>query len=109
PALAVELLKKGFGRKVIFDVPAHAKIFEFSELQLAEKYIQSLPQAGAMSICAIEGLSTRDEARDAKKCLAREEGRRVLIVTSDFHTRRALDIFRREIPGKVFSVAAARD
>lgn len=109
PALAVELLKRGYARKIIFDVPAQAKVFGFTEMQLAEKYIQSLAQAGAMSICAIEGLSTRDEARDAEKCLAREGGSRVLVVTSDFHARRALDIFRKEIPGKIFSVAAARD
>jgi uncharacterized SAM-binding protein YcdF (DUF218 family) len=109
PALAIELLNRGYARKVIFDVPAQVKAFGFTEMQLAQKYIQSLPQAGAMSICAIEGLSTRDEARDAEKCLAGEEGRRVLLVTSDFHTRRALSIFRREMPGKVFSVAGARD
>jgi hypothetical protein len=109
PALAIELLKRGYARKIILNVPAQAKVFESSELQLAQKYIQTLPQAGVISICPIEGLSTRDEARDAEKCLAREEGRRVLLVTSDFHTRRALNIFRKEIPGKVFSVAAARD
>jgi len=33
----------------------------------------------------------------------------VLLVTSDFHTRRALSVFRHEIPGYEYSVAAARD
>jgi uncharacterized SAM-binding protein YcdF (DUF218 family) len=33
----------------------------------------------------------------------------VLIVTSEFHTRRALSIFRHELRGKSFSTAAARD
>ncbi|MFZ0761991.1 MAG: ElyC/SanA/YdcF family protein [Candidatus Sulfotelmatobacter sp.] len=46
---------------------------------------------------------------DAEKCLARIGGKSVLIVTSDFHTRLALSIFRREGPGHVYSVAAARD
>ena len=50
-----------------------------------------------------------DESHDAEKCLAGEVGTRVLIVTSDFHTRRALSIFRHEVHGKSFSVAAARD
>jgi hypothetical protein len=109
PARAVELLSQGYGQKIILNVPARARVYEFSELQLAEKYVQDLPQAAAIRICPIEGLSTRDEARDAQKCLALEDGRRVLLVTSDFHTRRALSIFRHEIPGKVFSVAAARD
>ena len=41
--------------------------------------------------------------------MASEGGKSVLIVTSDFHTRRALSIFRREVPGYDYSVAAARD
>ena len=44
-----------------------------------------------------------------EKCLARENGSKVLIVTSDFHTRRALSIFRRELRGRTFSAAASRD
>jgi len=35
----------------------------------------------------------KDESKDAEKCLAREGGKSVLIVTSDFHTRRALKRF----------------
>jgi uncharacterized SAM-binding protein YcdF (DUF218 family) len=33
----------------------------------------------------------------------------VLLVTSDFHTRRALSIFQKEDPDWTFSVAAAYD
>lgn len=109
PARALQLLNQGYGHKVILNVPAQAKIYEFTELQLAQNYIQDLPHAAAISICPIEGLSTRDEARDVEKCLAREDARRVLLVTSDFHTRRALSVFHHEIQGKGFSVAAARD
>ena len=77
---------------------------------MAQKYIQDLPQGRvASAVCPIDGLSTKDESKDAEKCLAREGGKSVLIVTSDFHTRRALNIFRREVPGYEYSVAAARD
>ena len=109
PSQALELLNKGYSRKIILDVPAQARIFEFTQLQLAQNYIQDLPQAAAISICPIYGLSTRDEARDVEKCLSREDVRRVLLVTSDFHTRRALSIFKHEISGRVFSVAAVWD
>lgn len=109
PARGLELLKQGYGRKLIIDVPASAKIYEFSQVQLAQKYIQDLPQSASMTVCPIEGLSTRDESRDVERCLAHEEGTRVLIVTSDFHTRRALSIFRHEVRGKKFSVVAAHD
>ena len=108
-ARALELMQQGYGRRVVMDVPAAAKVYGFTQLQLAQRYIQSLPQGVAITICPIQGLSTKDESRDAKGCLEREDGRRVLIVTSDFHTRRALSIFRYELRGKVFSVAAAHD
>ena len=109
PARALELLGQGYARRVVMNVPAAARIYQFTQVQLAEQYVQHLPQAASIAICPIEGLSTRDEARDAEKCLAREEGNRILIVTSDFHTRRALSIFRHEIRGKSFTIAAAYD
>jgi hypothetical protein len=109
PERALQLLAQGYGRRVVLDVPANATIYGTSQIQLAQKYIQDLPQAGSVSICPIDGLSTKDESKDAEKCLAREGSKSVLIVTSDFHTRRALSIFRREIPGHEYSVAAARD
>lgn len=109
PQRAVQLLTQGYARRVVLDVPTNAKLYEFTQIQLAEKYIQDLPQRGAVSVCPIVGLSTKEETKDAEKCLAHEGAKSVLIVTSDFHTRRALSIFRHEIPGDTFSVAAARD
>jgi uncharacterized SAM-binding protein YcdF (DUF218 family) len=109
PQRALELLSQGYAHRVVLDVPNNAKLYEFTQIELAQKYIQDLPQAAAISICAIDGLSTKDEAKEAEKCLQREDAKSVLIVTSDFHTRRALEIFRREFPGREFSVAAARN
>lgn len=109
PAVAMQLLDQGYGRRVLIDVPAAERIYAFSQAQLAEKYIQGLPKAASVRVCPIEGLSTFEESHDAEKCLAGESGNRVLIVTSEFHTRRALSIFRHEIREKSFSVAAARD
>jgi hypothetical protein len=109
PARALELLAQGYGRKVIINVPAGAKVYGSSEVELAQQYFQSLPHAAAISVCPIEGLSTKEESKDAEKCLDREGAKSVLIVTSDYHTRRALEIFRHEIPARKFSTAAARD
>ena len=93
----------------MIDVPASTRIYDSNLVQLAEKYIEGLPEAASVRICPIEGLSTWEEAHDVEKCLAGEAGRRVLIVTSEFHTRRAIGIFRHEVHGRSFSVAAARD
>jgi hypothetical protein len=109
PERALELLDQGYAHTVLIDVPAAAKIYGFTQVQLAEQYARALPQHESVHICPIVGLSTKDESHDAEKCLAREQGNRVLIVTSDFHTRRSLNVFRHEIHGKLFSVAAARD
>jgi hypothetical protein len=109
PQRALELLSQGFGQRIVLDVPNNAKLYEFTQIELAQKYIQDLAQAASVSICAIDGLSTRDEAKEAERCLLRDGAKSVLIVTSDFHTRRALEIFRREFPGVEFSIAAARN
>jgi hypothetical protein len=109
PQRGLQLLAQGYGRRVVLDVPTREKLYEFTQIQLAEKYVQDLPQGAAVSVCPIDGLSTKDESKDAEKCLAREGGKSVLIVTSDFHTRRALNIFEREVPRYEYSVAAARN
>jgi uncharacterized SAM-binding protein YcdF (DUF218 family) len=109
PARALQLLEQGYGRRVVIDVPAATRIYGISQVQLAEKYVESLPHGASVRICPISGLSTREESHDVEKCLESEQASKVLIVTSEFHTRRALSIFRHEIRGKSFSVAATRD
>ena len=109
PERGLELLAQGYGRRMVLDVPTNAKLYEFTQIQLAEKYIHDLPLGALVSVCPVDGLSTKDESKDAEKCLTREGGKSVLIVTSDFHTRRSLSIFRKEVSGHEYSVAAARD
>jgi uncharacterized SAM-binding protein YcdF (DUF218 family) len=109
PARALELLRQGYGKRVLIDVPAESNIYTFTQLELAQKYVQSLPQAAAVSVCPIVALSTKGETQDVEKCLTRMNAGTILIVTSEFHTRRASSIFRRELRGRTFSVAAAYD
>jgi uncharacterized SAM-binding protein YcdF (DUF218 family) len=108
PARGLELLDQGYGTRLVLDVPA-ATIYRWSLLELAEKYAQSLPEANAITVCPIYGLSTSAEVQEASRCVEKVGGRNVLLVTSDYHTRRAVAIFRLEIPRFNFSVAAAHD
>jgi hypothetical protein len=108
PARGLELLDQGYGMRLVLDVPA-ATIYRRPLPELAEKYAQSLPEARAIAVCPIYGLSTRAEAQEASGCLEKVGGRNVLLVTSDYHTRRAVAIFRHEIPRLNFSVAATHD
>lgn len=109
PERGLQLLRQGYGRTLVLDVPATAEVYGSSEQQLAEKYARSLPEAASVRVCPVFGLSTKEESHDAETCIDREGGSRVLIVTSEFHTRRARSIFRHEIRGKSFSVAASYD
>jgi hypothetical protein len=109
PRRALDLLRQRYGRRILLDVPNNGMLYEFTQIQLAQKYIRDLPQPELVSVCPIDGLSTKDESKDVEKCLRREGAKSVLIVTSDFHTRRALDVFRHELPEYEFSVAAARN
>ena len=90
-------------------MPADARIYQWTQPELAEKYVQGLPESKSITICAIHGLSTKEEASEAGRCLESMGATSVLLVTSDFHTRRALSIFSREVPSHNYSVAAAYD
>jgi hypothetical protein len=109
PALALDLLHRGYAPRVVMDVPAEGKIYDTTTLQVAERYISKLPERAQVTICPIRGLSTRDEVHDVDACLGHESGLKILIVTSDYHTGRALSIFRHEMRGQSFSVAGAHD
>lgn len=109
PSRGLELLAQGYGREMILDVPANARIYKWTQLELARTYISQLGQDKNVQICPISGLSTRDEARDTVACLKQMEGKNVLLVTSDYHSRRALDIFRHEVRGYSFNVASCYD
>jgi len=111
PAMGLQLLAQGLAPRLLLDAPAGSRIYRWSQLELAQQYLSGLSAAPQLSACPILGLSTRDEARDVARCLAASgtQIHRVLLVTSDFHTRRALAVFRHEIPSVQFSAGAAYD
>jgi hypothetical protein len=109
PALGLDLLSRGLAPRMLLDVSADSKIFGQSLLEISQQYVRNLPLAQSVSVCPISGLSTRDEARDAAQCVAKVGARRVLVVTSDYHTLRSLSTFRHELPGCQISVAGAVD
>ena len=60
-------------------------------------------------VCPIQGDSTVGETEYVQRCLKDRAVSSVVLVTSDFHARRALSIFRRRLPQYHWSVAAAQD
>lgn len=109
PQRGVELLQQGYAPKLILDVPAQERVFQWPLGELAQRWIETLPTGKEMSLCSISGLSTKAESHEAEQCIERAGAHNVLLVTSDFHTRRALSTFRHEAPGLRFSIAAAHN
>jgi uncharacterized SAM-binding protein YcdF (DUF218 family) len=109
PSRGLELLSQNYASRMLLDVPAAARVYDSTMLQLAQKYVQSLPNGQSIIICPIVGLSTKTEAQDVAGCLQKTGAHNILLVTSDYHTRRALSIFRHELPGHPVYVAAAYD
>ena len=109
PARALALLRQGMAPHVFLDAEVRDEIFGQRLTDLAQRYVDSLPEAKQVFVCPITGLSTNAESDDVNRCLQSAGAHKVLIVTSEFHTRRARMIFRRRLPQYQFSVAAAYD
>jgi uncharacterized SAM-binding protein YcdF (DUF218 family) len=109
PAHALELLRQGVAPHVFLDVETRDLIYDQPLIEIAQRYAIGLGEANRVSVCPIVSSSTFAEVDDVSRCLQPLAPHRVLIVTSDYHTRRALMIFRRRLPRYQFSAAAARN
>jgi uncharacterized SAM-binding protein YcdF (DUF218 family) len=109
PARALELLRRGVAPRVFLDAETRDLIYDQRLTEIAQKYVNGLGEANRISVCPVVGLSTNAEADDVSRCLQSLSAHRVLIVTSEFHTRRARMIFRHRLPQYQFNVTAARD
>lgn len=109
PAHALELLRQGLAPRVFLDAQTKNEIYNQQLIDIAQEYVNALPEANKVKLCPIVGLSTYAEADDVSRCLQPLGVHRVLIVTSEFHTRRALTIFRHRLAQYQFHVAAARN
>ena len=106
---ALELLRQEMAPRLLLDAEAGEQIYDQPLTEIAQRYIRSLPEADRISVCAITGRSTVAETADVARCLQPVGAHRVLIVTSDYHSRRALTIFSHRLPQYQWSVAAARN
>jgi DUF218 domain len=111
PKRALELLSQGYAPRVLLDVPALGKIYGSSEVDIAQRYTQQLPlrQGQSVAVCPVVGLSTKAETHDVAGCLEQSGAHSILVVTSDYHTRRALSSFQHELPQYKIYVTAVSD
>jgi len=105
---AAELVRQGYAPKVL--VSGAGPIYGLHECDLA---IPFAVKAGYPESIFLhfehEAHSTREEAHATVPELRRLGAKRVLLVTSDYHTRRSARVFRAAAPDITFFVVAAPD
>src|ERR1700746_3072079 len=107
PARGLQLLSQNYAPRMLLDVPVRDVIYDRSLIEIAKSYVAKAPQSSSIEICTVVGLSTQGETQARARCLSHTGVRRILLVTSDYHTRRARSIFQHQLKGYQISVAPA--
>lgn len=98
PARAAELFRAGYAPKVLFCSAGDAVAEFTSETEVTSRMLakHGVPIESQIRLPDLV-MSTRDEAAAVRRRLLERPVSRILLVTSDFHTRRARWIFRRTL------------
>lgn len=109
PALALQLMQLGYAPRVLLDASDVSGLYRWTNAEIAQQYVHTLPPniAASVSVCAMSALSTVEEAVQARRCLDAVRARSVLVVTSEYHTRRAFSVFRHLYPRHQIGIAGA--
>lgn len=101
---AVELMKAGYAPRIILDAEAGGDKYGKNNAQLAREFLERI-HAENTFVCPVYGDSTYAETEDVARCLAPLKVSSALIVTSDYHARRAFSIFKARLPRYHWSIA----
>jgi len=108
----LELLREGYGQRMLVDAP-NDLIYGRTYAQYAADFVAQSAEdkKPQIAICTITNDSTVQETSDVRRCLAdvNPAPKSVLLVTNDYHTRRAVSIFRKRLPQYHWSSAAVTD
>ena len=103
-----ELVRDGFAPLALVDGPPHHYGIHESELAIRYAAGRGFP-AAYFEALPMNVNSTDEEARVVVDAVKRRGWRTVLLVTSDYHTRRAMRIFSKHANGVEFHPVAAPD
>jgi uncharacterized SAM-binding protein YcdF (DUF218 family) len=104
----VRLMQEGHAHHLLLNVFSRGEIFGHSEIDLARDFLNRT-SPGQSTVCPVQLNSTYDEANYVAQCLEGSGVKSILLVTSAYHSRRALAILQRRLPQYHFSVYAADD
>jgi hypothetical protein len=106
---AAELLKAGWAPRIVASgrgLRSYASVAELEEHDLTDRGVP----ISAVVRFAHRAEDTREEAAAISQLVSSHGWKRIILVTSNFHTRRARYIYERSLaPGTVLRVVAARD
>ena len=106
----LHLLRQGYGRNMLLDATTTIT-YGHSYTELAADLVARTAgqDATRVIVCPIDGDSTKEESTLVGACLETLQPvpHSVLIVTDNFHTRRALSIFQDRLPRYHWTAAAA--
>lgn len=105
---AAELVREGYVPQALVSGPGGAYGSHECDLAIPFAVKAGFPESYFRHM-EHDGHSTRDEAQAAAPTLRRLHVRTALLVTSDFHTRRAGDVFRDVTPDISYIVVGAPD
>lgn len=105
---AAELVKDGYAPSVVVSGPPGFYDLHESDLAIPFAVRRGYPAAWFIPF-PHNALSTQDEAVALLPEIEKFRARRVIVVTSDYHTRRALRIVRPSWPGIEIHMVAAPD
>ncbi len=107
----MELLRAGYGKHLFLDTNGESHLYGHKPTEYAANFLKEdakemLPY---VSVCPYNEDSTIAEAIYVNRCLKTLSPHKVLLVTSDWHSARALSVFRKKLPQYQWSVASSQD
>ena len=105
---AGDLVRRGFAPKALISGPSGAYGLHESDLAIPFAVGRGYPESYFLAL-PNDSRSTREEAAVVADALKKMHVHRVDLVTSDYHTRRAGNIFRAAAPGLEIHVVASPD
>lgn len=105
---AADMVRRGIAPQVLVSGPSGAYGMHESDLAIAFATRHGYPASYFVAF-PNDDRSTREEAADVVGALEKRHVRRVDIVTSNYHTRRAGNIYRAQAPGLEIHMVASPD
>jgi len=105
---AADVARQGFAPHVLVSGTSGEYGLHETDLAIPFAVRHGFPQSYFIAL-PNDGRSTKDEATEVLAELAKRNVHRIDIVTSDYHTRRAGNIYRAQAPGLEIHMVAAPD